>query len=41
MLLRMQNHQTGKSTDLVIEELQFDVGRSAADFDVNVLERLR
>ncbi|MAD73498.1 MAG: outer membrane lipoprotein-sorting protein [Rheinheimera sp.] len=41
MLLRMQNHQTGKSTDLVIEELQFDVGRSAADFDVNVLDRLR
>ena len=41
MLLRMQNHQTGKSTDLVVEELQFDVGRSAADFDVNVLDRLR
>ncbi|SNY49607.1 outer membrane lipoprotein-sorting protein [Arsukibacterium tuosuense] len=41
MLLRMQNHQTGKSTDLIVEELQFNVGRSAADFDVNVLERLR
>ncbi|WP_152663137.1 outer membrane lipoprotein-sorting protein [Arsukibacterium ikkense] len=41
MLLQMQNHQTGKRTDLKVEELQFNVGRSAADFDVNVLERLR
>tara|TARA_R110002126_G_scaffold54341_8_gene147163 strand:- start:3522 stop:4328 length:807 start_codon:yes stop_codon:yes gene_type:complete len=41
MLLRMQNHQTGKSTDLVVEELQFRQGRTAADFDVNVLDRLR
>jgi outer membrane lipoprotein-sorting protein len=41
MLLRMQNHQTGKSTDLVIEALQFNAGRSAADFDVNILDRLR
>ncbi|MDX1539131.1 outer membrane lipoprotein-sorting protein [Arsukibacterium sp.] len=41
MLLKMHNHQTGKSTDLVVEELQFDLGRTAADFDVNVLERLR
>jgi outer membrane lipoprotein-sorting protein len=41
MLLQMQNHQTGKSTDLVIEQLQFDVGRDAADFDVNMLDRLR
>lgn len=41
MLLRMENHQTGKSTDIVVEELQFNLGRTTADFDVNVLDRLR
>ncbi len=41
MVLQMQNHQTGKSTELRVEALQFNVGRSAADFDVNVLDRLR
>lgn len=39
--LAMVNHQTGKSTDLVISDLQFGKGRTAADFDTNALQRSR
>lgn len=39
--LSMINHQTGKSTDLLIRDLQFGKGRTAADFDTNALQRSR
>lgn len=39
--LSMVNHQTGKSTDLLIKELQFGKGRTDADFDTNALQRSR
>jgi len=39
--LTMQNHQTGKSTDLLIHEIRFNTGRTAADFDTNALQRVR
>ncbi|MDD4863987.1 MAG: outer membrane lipoprotein-sorting protein [Alishewanella agri] len=39
--LSMQNQQTGKSTDLLLESIRFNTGRSAADFDVAALERAR
>ena len=37
----MENQQTGKSTELVWQDYQFDVGLSAADFNKNVLDRVR
>lgn len=39
--LSMQNHQTGKSTDLLLREIQFGKGRTDADFDTNALQRSR
>ena len=39
--LSMQNHQTGKSTDLLIHNISFNTGRTAADFDTNALQRVR
>jgi len=39
--LQMHNQQTGKSTDLLLESIRFQTGRTAADFDVSALERAR
>lgn len=39
--LQMTNHQTGKSTDLLIREIEFGKGRTDADFDTNALQRSR
>ncbi len=39
--LTMHNQQTGKSTDLILESINFRTGRTAADFDVAALERAR
>lgn len=39
--LSMVNHQTNKSTDLLIHEIRFNTGRTAADFDTNALQRVR
>lgn len=39
--LTMQNHQTGKSTDLIVDEIAFRVGRSESDFSTNALQRAR
>ena len=39
--LKMVNHQTGKSTDLLLKEIQFGKGRTDADFDTNALQRSR
>lgn len=39
--LSMVNHQTDKSTDLLIHEIRFNTGRTAADFDTNALQRIR
>ena len=39
--LSMVNHQTNKSTDLLIHEIRFNTGRTAADFDTNALQRIR
>jgi len=37
----MVNHKTGKSTDIKVENLIFDVGLSDADFNENRLQRTR
>jgi outer membrane lipoprotein-sorting protein len=37
----MQNHQTGKSTTLLTSDIRFAVGKTAADFDSNALQRVR
>lgn len=39
--LTMRNHQTGKSTDLILKKLEFGKGRTAADFDTAALQRSR
>lgn len=39
--MTMHNHQTGKSTDLLLQSIRFGTGRTEADFDVNALERVR
>lgn len=39
--LKMVNHQTGKSTDLLLTEIEFRKGRTDADFDTNALQRSR
>lgn len=39
--MSMVNHQTGKSTDLLIHDIQFGKGRTAADFDTNALMRAK
>ena len=39
-LMRMQNHQTGKATDLVYEEYSFDNGLSDKDFQKGILNTL-
>lgn len=41
MVSYMENHQTGKSTELVTEELEFDVGVKESDFNKNSLKRAR
>lgn len=40
-LLKMVNHQTGKSTDLVFSEFQFKTGVSDKDFQKGILTRIR
>jgi len=40
-LLRMVNHQTGKSTDLMYSDYRFGLGSSENDFEKGVLTRLR
>jgi hypothetical protein len=40
-LLRMVNHQNGKSTDLVYGEYHFAIGQNEKDFDKGRLSRLR
>lgn len=37
----MVNHKTGKSTDILLKNIQFDVGLSDADFNENRLNRAR
>ena len=37
----MINHQTGKSTDLLVEEIKFKVGLSERDFNQKSLSRIR
>ena len=37
----MVNHKTGKSTDIVIKNLEFDVGLKESDFNENRLKRAR
>ncbi|MDM7859606.1 outer membrane lipoprotein-sorting protein [Alteromonas sp. ASW11-36] len=37
----MVNEQTGKSTELIIDKLEFDVGLEEADFDSNKLRNVR
>lgn len=39
--LQMTNHQTGKSTDLLVRDIEFGKGRTDADFDTNALQRSR
>lgn len=39
--MTMLNHQTGKSTDLLLQSIRFGTGRVEADFDVAALERVR
>lgn len=41
MVSYMENHQTGKSTELITEELEFDVGVKESDFNKNSLKRAR
>ena len=41
MVSYMENVQTGKSTELVTETLEFDVGVDASDFNKNSLKRAR
>ena len=40
-LMKMTNHQTGKSTDLVYSEFAFKAGLGERDFVKGVLERIR
>jgi hypothetical protein len=40
-LLRMVNHQTGKSTDLLYSDYRFGLSLGDADFDKGVLTRIR
>ena len=40
-LMRMENHVTGKSTDLRWSDFRFSQGLSATDFSTRALERLR
>ncbi len=40
-LQRMENHKTGKSTDIIVENLEFDVGLTDKDFNENRLQRAR
>ena len=39
--LNMVNHQTGKSTELLFSNYQFDVGLTDDDFNKNSLKRVR
>ena len=39
--MQMHNHQTGKSTELLLQSIRFGTGRTEADFDVSALERIR
>ena len=40
-IYKMINHQTGKSTDLLVENIQFKVGLSENDFNQKSLSRVR
>lgn len=40
-IYKMINHQTGKSTDLLVENIQFKVGLSESDFNQKSLSRVR
>ena len=37
----MINHQTGKSTDLFVDEIKFKVGLTERDFNQKSLSRVR
>lgn len=39
--MKMVNHQTGKSTDLIWDNFQFQTGLSDSDFNQNALKRAR
>jgi len=41
MLSEMQNHQNGKSTDLVVHSIEFDTGLKDKDFNQATLKRAR
>ena len=38
---KMINHQTGKSTDLLVQNIKFKVGLSTRDFNSKSLSRVR
>ena len=40
-IYKMINHQTGKSTDLFVENIKFKVGLSESDFNQKSLSRVR
>lgn len=40
-LMKMVNHQNGKSTDLIWKNIQFEQNISSRDFDKNALKRIR
>jgi outer membrane lipoprotein-sorting protein len=41
MLSQMENHQNGKSTDLVVHSIEFDTGLNEKDFNQATLKRAR
>jgi len=40
-LMKMKNHQTGKSTDLIWDNIQFDKSYKDSDFSKNSLKRIK
>ena len=40
-IYKMINHQTGKSTDLFVDEIKFKVGLTERDFNQKSLSRVR
>lgn len=40
-IYKMSNHQTGKSTDLIVNNIKFKVGLSSKDFNQRTLSRVR
>ena len=39
--MRMENHQTGKSTEIQWSDYEFGTGLGDRDFDKNALKRVR